>query len=104
MAGGIVKNTISDYAKTGVDTSGVLVNRPCEVVLLKATSGGGAAVWELYDSASQIQGEVVWILDSSQQNPDINPFSHPLRFRRGIYARQVQGAGFTSQVFAAVIA
>ncbi len=103
MAGGIVKNTISDYAKTGVDTSGVLVNRPCEVVLLKATSGGGAAVWELYDG-TKVEGEVVWILDSSQQNPDVNPFSHPLRFRRGIYARQVQGAGTTSQVFAAIIA
>ena len=99
----IVKNTISKYAKSGVDTSGVMVNKPCEVVLLKATSGGGAATWEIYDSATAAAGEVIWILDSSQQNPDVNEFSHPLRFYRGIYVRQVQGAGFTSQVFAAII-
>lgn len=72
-------------------------------MLLKATSGGGAATWELYDSALQVEGEAIWILDSSQQNPDVNEFSHPLRFNKGIYARQVQGAGTTSQVFAAVI-
>ena len=99
----ITKNTYSRYAKSGIDTSGVLVNKPCEVVLLKATSGGGAATWELYDSATQVEGEVIWILDSSQQNPDVNEFSHPLRFNKGIYVRQVQGAGFTSQVFAAII-
>ena len=99
----ITKSTVSKYAKSGIDTSGVLVNKPCEVVLLKATSGGAASVWELYDSATAIEGEAVWILDSSQQNPDVNSFSHPLRFYRGIYARQVQGAGFNSQVFAAII-
>ena len=39
----LVKNTYSKYAKSAVDTSSVVVNKPCEVVLLKATSGAGAA-------------------------------------------------------------
>ena len=99
----IIKNTVSKYAKSKIDTSGVLVDKPCEAVLLKAISGSAAATWELYDSAVGQDGEAVWILDSSQQNPDVNEFSHPLKFYRGIYLRQVQGANSNSQVFAAII-
>ncbi len=78
----------------------------CELVLAKLVSGGGACTVELYDatgSAGASENNLKWVLDSSTTFADSAPFSHPLLFSKGIYAKCVQGWDFNPVVCLAVI-
>jgi len=68
-----------------------------EVSYFKLSAGGGAAAMSVYDvkaAGDANPSNLVWFLDASTTDNDINPFPAPLGFKNGIYVVLEQGSGF----------
>lgn len=104
----IVKHTYSIPAIWRPDVEGVTAKKlagPCEVSFLKLIAGGGAAYVELYDtlSTSPSSTEMVWAMDASTSDDDVDAFPSPLVFKKGMYAVLTQGSGFNPVLCLAAI-
>lgn len=82
----------------------VIASSGREVAFLKLVASGGSAHIELYDNPTTANPtDLVWVMDASTSCNDVNPFPNPLFFKKGIYAKLTQGAGFNAKLCLAYI-
>ena len=74
------------------NTAKVIATSSQEVTALKAVSAKGVAgLIFLYDSGTANATDLRWVMDIPSGSPDIQTFSYPLVFKKGIYAVMEQG-------------
>ena len=109
----IVKETYStpealDFDAEGIGNgSGKFIAGPCELSFIKLTSiSAGSSVVRVFDTpdgGAENNATLKLVMDAAADNPDVQTFSSPLMFTRGVSVLLNQGANLGAVLSYAVI-
>lgn len=95
----------SVFEFVGSETTKQIASSGVEVSSLKLIASASAAVVSLYDTSgtNPQSTDKKWVLDASTSDNDVQNFSNPLGFKKGIYAVLEQGANSNAKLCIAMI-